>query len=311
MLEVKNIRKEYKNVVAVDDVSFKVEPGKIFGLLGPNGAGKTTTIRMILDIIKPTAGEILIDGKQPGKEFQKYTGYLPEERGLYKKSKVLDIIKYFGCLKGMTPKDAENEGIQWLKRLEITDYKKRKVQELSKGNQQKIQFIIAVVHNPRILVLDEPFSGFDPINQEIVRDEILRLKEEGRTIILSTHQMDMAEKMCETIFLIANGKEVTGGPIKEVKRRFGKEIIKIEYEGNGDFIKGLPGVKTADLYGNFGEIETEDGIDPNSVLPAIFNGVALRSFSIEAPTLNRIFIDTIKQNENGTSSKQNNQGATR
>ncbi len=295
MLEVKNIRKEFKNLIAVDGVSFTVEPGKIFGLLGPNGAGKTTTIRMILDIIKPTSGGILIEGKAPGKDFHNTTGYLPEERGLYKKSTVIDIIKYFGSLKGMSASAAEKTGLAWLKRLDIADYKKRKVQELSKGNQQKIQFIISVIHDPSVLVLDEPFSGFDPINQELVRDEILRLKGEGKTIILSTHQMDLAEKMCEAIFLINKGREVASGALKEVKRKFGKEFIKIEYEGEADFIRTLPGVKQADLYGNFGEIEMNDGIDPHSILPSIFEKVSLRGFSIEAPTLNRIFIDTIKQ----------------
>lgn len=295
MLEIKSIRKEFKNVVAVDGVSFTVEPGKIFGLLGPNGAGKTTTIRMILDIIKPTSGEILIEGKAPGKDFHNLTGYLPEERGLYKKSTVIDIIKYFGSLKGMSAAAAEKNGMALLKQLGISDYKKRKVQELSKGNQQKIQFIVSVIHDPSILILDEPFSGFDPINQELVRDEILRLKSEGKTIILSTHQMDMAEKMCESIFLINKGKEVASGALKEVKRKFGKEFIKIEYEGDAEFIKTLPGVKQADLYGNFGEIEVHDGTDPHSILPVIFEKVTLRKFSIEAPTLNRIFIDTIKE----------------
>lgn len=295
MLEIKNIRKEFKNVVAVDDISFNVEPGKIFGLLGPNGAGKTTTIRMILDIIKPTSGGIYIDGKATGKGFNNITGYLPEERGLYKKSTILDIIKYFAGLKGVPASSAEKSAKVWLEKLGIDDYKKRKVQELSKGNQQKVQFIIAVLHNPQVLVLDEPFSGFDPINQELVRDEIIRMKAEGKTIILSTHQMDMAEKMCESIFLIDKGREVCHGPINEVKRNFGKEFIKIEYEGNADFIKSLPEVKTADIYGNFGEIELNHGATAESLLPKIFDNLRLRSFSIEAPTLNRIFIDTIKK----------------
>ncbi len=295
MLEVKNIRKEFKNVVAVDDISFNVEPGKIFGLLGPNGAGKTTTIRMILDIIKPTSGEIYIDGRPAGKDFNNITGYLPEERGLYKKATILDIVKYFAGLKGVPASVAEKSAKEWLEKLGIQDYKKRKVQELSKGNQQKVQFIISVLHNPQVLVLDEPFSGFDPINQELVRDEIIRLKAEGKTIILSTHQMDMAEKMCESIFLIDKGKEVCHGPINEVKRKFGKEFIKIEYAGDANFIKSLPEVKTADIYGNFGEIELNTGATAEALLPKIFNNLQLRSFSIEAPTLNRIFIDTIKK----------------
>lgn len=295
MLAVNSIRKEFKDIVAVDDISFTVEPGKIFGLLGPNGAGKTTTIRMILNIIKPTSGTISIDGRPVGKDFHNITGYLPEERGLYKKSTVLDIIKYFAALKGVNSTEAEKLGKKWLERLDIPDYKKRKVQELSKGNQQKVQFIVSVIHNPQILILDEPFSGFDPINQEMVRDEILRLKSEGKTIVLSTHQMDMAEKMCESIFLINKGKEVCSGPINLVKRNFGKEFIKIEYEGSSDFVKTLPEVKTADLYGNFGEIELVEGAVPGEVLPKLFQNMKLRSFSIEAPTLNRIFIDTIKQ----------------
>ncbi len=295
MLEVKNLRKEYSSVKAVDNISFTIEPGKIFGLMGPNGAGKTTTIRMILDIIRPTSGEIYYNGKNVGSAIYNLTGYLPEERGLYKKSKVQDVIMYFAGLKGLDHSSAAKNTKYWLKKLEMESYSGRKVEELSKGNQQKIQFICSVVHDPQVLILDEPFSGFDPINQQLIKDEILNFVNAGKIIVLSTHQMDIAEKLCESIFLINKGREVFSGNIADVKKQFGTEAIKIEYSGDAGFLKTMPDVRSVDLYQNFAEVELIKGADPSKFLMEILPKLNIRQFSVLEPTLYKIFIDVIKQ----------------
>ena len=189
MLSVENLVKEFQNTTAVDNISFKVEPGKIFGLLGPNGAGKTTTLRTVLNIIKPTSGKILFNDELITTDFLNSIGYLPEERGLYRKSKVIDVILYFAELKNMSRTEAVKQADSWLKRLDIFHYRNKKIDELSKGNQQKIQFIMSVIHNPQLLIFDEPFTGFDPINQQEIRELIFSFLSEGKIIILSTHQM--------------------------------------------------------------------------------------------------------------------------
>lgn len=295
MLEVIDLRKEFTGIVAVDNISFSVAPGSIFGLLGPNGAGKTTTIRTILDIIKPTSGEIRFNGKPISSEFQNKTGYLPEERGLYKKSKVIDIIKYLAELKGLTANDASKCAADWLKKLEIEQYKEKKLEELSKGNQQKIQFITAVIHDPSVLILDEPFSGFDPINQQLIKDIVLSLLNSGKIIILSTHQMELAEKLCSDILLINKGKEVCSGNVGEVRKRFGTNSVKIEFTGDGAFLNALPYVKHLDAYNNYAEIELRNDVEPTKFLQDISTKIQLRHFSVIEPTLNRIFIDLIKK----------------
>lgn len=294
MLEVKNLVKTYGQLKAVDNLTFTVKPGKIFGMLGPNGAGKTTTIRTILNIIKPNSGEVLLNRKPVTPELFNSIGYLPEERGLYKKSKVWDIIIYFAHLKGMNSSLIKSEADKWLKKLEIPHYKDRKVEELSKGNQQKIQFITAVIHNPELLILDEPFSGFDPINQQLIKDVILDLLDNGKIIILSTHQMDTAEKLCNEILLINEGKEVLSGSLSEIKQKFGGNHIKFSYEGDVKFLSDLNEVISFELYSNEAEIQLKDDIKPEAFLRKIIDRVTIKQFSIIEPTLNKIFIDSIK-----------------
>jgi ABC-2 type transport system ATP-binding protein len=298
MLEVNNLTKTFKDIVAVDNISFNVEPGKIFGLLGPNGAGKTTTIRMILNIIKPSIGTILFEGKPFTKEFFNIAGYLPEERGLYKKSRVLDTLLYFAGLKNMNRKSAITESVKWLKKLEIENYKGKKIEELSKGNQQKVQFIASVVHNPKLLIFDEPFGGFDPINQQIIKDILLSFADSGKTIILSTHQMDTAEKLCSDIFLINKGKEVCSGSLSQIKKKFGANTIRIEFEGDSSYLNSNPSVAHIESYSNYAEVQLKDNTLPNDFLRAIINKININQFSIIEPTLNRIFIDAIKGNSN-------------
>lgn len=295
MLEVINLIKEYKQVTAVDNLSFKILPGRIFGLLGPNGAGKTTTIRIILDIIKPTSGEIRFNNKLIDSNFQEKTGYLPEERGLYKKSKVIDVINYFSRLKGISASELIKKADEWLNKLEVSGYRNKKIEELSKGNQQKIQFIISILHDPEVLILDEPFTGFDPINQQLIKDLILDFAKEKKIIILSTHQMDIAEKMCNDILLINKGKEVCSGNISEVKKQFGFSSIKIDFEGDGNKLKNLPGVKKFNGYQNHAEIELQKDVNPSLFLKNIVELVTINNFSVFEPTLNKIFIDVIKK----------------
>lgn len=294
MLQIKDIVKQYKDVTAVNGISFNVEPGKIFGLMGPNGAGKTTTIRMIMNIIEPSSGSILYNGEPVAGNIKNIVGYLPEERGLYKKSKVSEVIAYMGALKGADKRIIEKRTDEWLNKLEITGYKNKKIEELSKGNQQKIQFICSVIHDPEILVFDEPFSGFDPINQQNVKDIIMDFVKQGKIIILSTHQMDLAEKLCESIFLINKGKEVCHGNIEEVKRKYGNEIIKIEFSGDSQIFSNDANIKTADIYNNTAEIELVLGVKPQDYLKMIIDKVSVKSFSVLSPSLNKIFIDAIK-----------------
>ncbi len=295
MLTVRNLTKQYNDVVAVKDLSFTVSEGKIFGLLGPNGAGKTTTIRTVLNIIKPTSGEIRFYDKKISKDFFNVIGYLPEDRGLYKKSRVDEVILYFAALKNMSRADAQKRLDFWLNKLEIPHYKTKKVEELSKGNQQKVQFIGSVIHNPRLLILDEPFSGFDPINQQIIRETIFSFVSEGKLIILSTHQMELAEKMCSDILLMNKGQEVCSGSLSQLKKNFGGNMVEIGFEGNSEVIKHLSYVKGIDDYNNFAEVQLEDSVEPYIFLREISGKIKVSHFRVVEPTLNKIFIDMIKQ----------------
>lgn len=295
MLEVQNLVKKYDGVIAVDDISFIAKPGQIFGLLGPNGAGKTTTMRMILNIIKPSAGRIIFENKKSLSELSNIVGYLPEERGLYKKSKVIDLILYFAVLKNMEKKTARIEAFSWLNKLGIEELANRKIEELSKGNQQKIQFITAIIHKPDILILDEPFTGFDPINQQEIKNIILDYTNSGKIIILSTHQMDTAEKLCSEIFLINKGKEVCSGNLSDIKKKFGGQHIKLKFEGDTDFITREKNVLHYDIFNNFIELQLKDGIRPSDFLKSIIEKINVTHFSVIEPSLNKIFIDLVKQ----------------
>ena len=296
MIEIQNLVKEFQNTVAVNDISFSVKEGTIFGLLGPNGAGKTTTIRTVLNIIKPTSGKVLYNGEPITNDFLNQIGYLPEERGLYKKSKVIDVILYFAQLKNMSRNQALSEADNWLKRLSIQSYKNNKLEELSKGNQQKIQFITAVIHNPNLMIFDEPFAGFDPINQQEIRELIFSFISAGKIIILSTHQMETAEKLCSEIFLINKGKEVTSGSLSRIKKEFGGNHVEIRYNGNISFVSQMNEVVNIDSYNSYAEIELKENAEPSAFLKKLTDKIDLTHFSVIEPTLNSIFINLIKQN---------------
>ena len=297
MLVVENLTKKFKDTVAVNHLSFAVEPGKIFGILGPNGAGKTTTLRTVLNIIKPTSGSISFDGKPITDEYYNIIGYLPEERGLYQRSKVIDILTYFASLKNLNKFDALSKADEWLEKLNISHYRNKKIIELSKGNQQKIQLIAAIIHNPLLLILDEPFTGFDPINQQEVKELILTFISEGKTIILSTHQMELAEKLCENILLINKGNEVKSGKLAEIKRKFGGNNVKLEFSGDKNSINQMPEVLGFDTYSNYSEIHLKDEVSPAKFLKQIIQKVEVNHFSVIEPTLNKIFIDLINENK--------------
>lgn len=296
MLIVNNLIKKFTNTLAVDNLSFTVNPGKIFGLLGPNGAGKTTTIRTILNIIKPTSGEIIFDGKPITYEYYNIIGYLPEERGLYKRSKVIDVLVYFAALKNISKSDASKRAEFWLKKLNILEFRDKKIEQMSKGNQQKVQLIAAILHNPSLLILDEPFTGFDPINQQEVKNLILSLLSEGKTIILSTHLMELAEKLCEDILLIDKGRAVSSGKLSDIKKNFGGNNIRLGFTGDNSFLKQFPEIIKFDNYNNYSEIQLKDEIIPSEFLKKLIGKIEVNHFSIIEPTLNKIFIDLIKEN---------------
>jgi ABC-2 type transport system ATP-binding protein len=295
MLIVKNLSKNFNTITAVNDLSFEVQEGKIFGLLGPNGAGKTTTIRMILNIIKPTTGEITFSGKLINENFFNMVGYLPEERGLYKKSRVVDVLIYFGRLKNLSKSHAFNEGIKWLKSLSLLEFKDKKIQELSKGNQQKVQFILSVIHNPKLLILDEPFGGLDPINQQVVKELILSFIDEGKIILLSTHYMDTAEKLCSDILLMDKGRTILKGSLSEIKQKFGGNYIRIQFKGNPELIRSIPFIKEFEQYNNYSEVQIDERVKPHEFLRLISSDLEISHFSVIEPTLDRIFIDAVKK----------------
>ncbi len=297
MLKVSNLRKDFSTIRAVDGVSFEVRRGQIFGLIGRNGAGKTTTIRMVLNILQPDIGEITYDGKKFTGEVRNIVGYLPEERGLYRKSKLLDTILYFAQLRGMDAAKATSEAERWLTRFELIPYKDKKVEELSKGNQQKVQFITSIIHDPQLVVLDEPFAGLDPVNQILFKDIFLEMKQRNTAVIFSTHQMDQAEKLSDDICLINHGRVVLNGSVRDVKKRYGNNSVHLEYEGDGSFLRSLSGVKNAMMYENSAELQLSDGFNVQQLLPQIVSRLELRKFELREPSLQSIFIQTVGEKE--------------
>ncbi len=238
-LIVDTVTKRYGAHLAVDGVSFEVEPGRIFGVLGPNGAGKTSTIRMITYITSPDEGRITFGGEPVGPASQQRMGYLPEERGLYRKMKVGEQLVYLGQLKGLSKSEARDAARRWLDRFDARSWASKKVEELSKGMQQKVQFIATILHDPQLLIFDEPFSGLDPINAALLQDIILELREAGRTILFASHRMEQVEQLCDDLFLIANGREVLHGSLRDVKRSFGKNTVTMEFSGGDGFLDQL------------------------------------------------------------------------
>jgi len=293
MLTVAELRKDFDAVRAVDGVTFAVRRGEIFGLLGPNGAGKSTTIRMVLRILLPDGGQVLYDGRPFTPAVRDAVGYLPEERGLYRKNRLLDTILYFAELRGMERGAAKAAALRWLQRLGLLAAADRRVEELSKGNQQKVQFITAVLHDPVLVVLDEPFSGLDPVNQVLFKDIFLELKQRGKAVIFSTHQMEQAEKLCDRFALIHRGKVVLEGTVHEVKRAHGANTVHLDFNGDGGFMAALPGVRRALLYPNTAELELDADASPQRVLAAAMERLEVRRFEVQEPSLHSIFLQAV------------------
>ena len=300
-----DIRKTFGTHKAVDGLSFEIPRGTDFGLLGRNGAGKTTTIRMILDIIRPDSGSIEILGRPMDDTVKDRLGYLPEERGLYPKMKVLDMLEFFGSVKGLKPAEARKRALPWLERLELGEWKDKKVEDLSKGMQQKAQFISTVLAKPDVLILDEPFSGMDPVNQEIFRDILKELGDAGTTLIFSTHVMESAEKLCNQIALIDRGRAVLAGSLRSIKEKFGNNTIQLEFDGDGSFLEGLPGVERMHSYERFVEVNLHEGHTPQQLLEAAVARLQVRRFEVMEPTLHNIFIDQVgNAPDEGTGSRE-------
>ncbi|MCO6473556.1 MAG: ATP-binding cassette domain-containing protein [Melioribacteraceae bacterium] len=300
-LEVKNLRKTFGNLVAVDDASFEVPEGSIFGLLGRNGAGKTTTIRMIMNIYLPESGEVIYKGIQSGPEFNSKVGYLPEERGLYKKMKVIDTLNFFAEVKGKTGRTVAKKAKEYLERFELADRANSKIEDLSKGNQQKVQFIATILHDPEILILDELFSGLDPINTNLLKEIILEMKEKGKVILFSTHIMDFAEKMCDHIAIIDKGKIKLNGSMRDIKKKYSQGNVSLNYEGDISFLSGHPLVEQISDYGNTTGIKLKNADESQDLLKLLVErGINVKRFDANDISLQEIFIDTVgKEKNNG------------
>jgi ABC-2 type transport system ATP-binding protein len=293
-LELRNLRKSFRDVQAVDGVSLAVPPGKIFGLLGPNGAGKTTTLRMIMDILAPDAGEVLIFGRHRRREDLERIGYLPEERGLYRKMGVLDHLAFLGELHGLRRRDALARAGRWLERLGLADWGKRKVEELSKGMAQKVQIAGTVLHEPELVILDEPFSGLDPINQGLFKDLLADYKRDGKTVVFSTHVMEQAERLCDEICLISRGRTVLAGELAAIKHERGANFYRLLAGGDLARLDGVAGVEqvTAGADGA-ARLRLAADADPATVLRALVARVEVREFASEEPALADIFVQAV------------------
>ena len=287
-LEVNNLSKKFGNKTVLRNISFSVNNSEIFGLLGPNGAGKTTIIRIILDVLRQDSGNVKIFGREFSENIKEKIGYLPEEGSLYKDTKLVDCIKYFAALKGAkVPVSRIND---LLKQFDLYDDMEKKISELSKGMQRKVLFIISIIHEPDILILDEPFSGLDPVNRELVKNMILEFKEKGMTIIMSTHQMDEVERMCDRILMINNGNQVLYGRLNEIKNKYGFSVF-VDYRGK---LPKIPGLKKMDDYGNHAELVLDKGTDTQKVLKKLADKVEIKKFEIKTHSLNEIFIDMVR-----------------
>jgi ABC-2 type transport system ATP-binding protein len=295
LLDIRNVIKRYDGVTAVDDFSLTIEPGGIYGLLGPNGAGKTTTIRMIMGIIEPDEGEISVFGEPFSEKTKERIGYLPEERGLYRKMKVLDHLVFLGEIKGVPAKVAAERSIAWMRRLDLAGWEQKTVESLSKGMQQKIQFISTLLHEPELMILDEPFTGLDPINTQLLKDIVMEMKSEGRTIVLSTHLMDQVEKLCESICLINRGRTVLEGDLAEIKMRFSKNVLTIRYRGDHRILESHPGVERVSTFGQELSVSLKEGADPNEILRAAVENGRVDRFEIGEMSLHDIFISQVKE----------------
>ena len=293
-IQLTDVSKAFGKFRAVDGLSLKVPKGSMFGLLGPNGAGKTTTIRMIMNITAPDSGEIRILGKPMDRDMQNRIGYLPEERGLYRKMKVIDHLYFLAAIKEVGREEAKKRIADWLDKMELRPWLNKKVDELSKGMQQKIQFIATIVHDPEILILDEPFSGLDPINVALMRDYFLEFRGRGKTIIFCTHVLEQAEKLCDEITLMARSKKILEGSIKELKQRYSQDLLRISMDASLEEVRALPGVATAKALDGTFVVGLNPGTDRREFLKRTLERYRIDAFSQKEPELEEIYLDAVR-----------------
>ena len=296
-LQIDNVTKRFGATVALDGLAFDVPRGEVFGFLGANGAGKTTTMRICLGIVAPDAGEIRWEGRPVGDLPRRTWGYLPEERGLYPRMSVLDQLVYYASLYGETPERARREALAWLARFRIPEYAGRRAEELSKGNQQKVQFIAAILHGPEVLLMDEPFTGLDPINLVLLREAFMELRDRGRTLIFSTHQMEAAEAMCESVAIVDHGRLVAGGPLRELKRASGRLWIRLAVDGPSPAPAWLGEIRGVDIVrraATGAELELLPGAEPAAILADVLGrGATISRFEVAEPSLEALFIELV------------------
>jgi len=292
IVELQDVRKAYDTKVAVHGLSLKIEPGTMFGLLGPNGSGKTSSIRMMIGITVPDSGVVSLFNQPFNRKLLHRVGYLPEERGLYKKMNVMDQLIFFGQLHGLDAATASKRAHLWCERMEITEAIPKKTEELSKGMQQKIQFIAALLHKPELIIMDEPFSGLDPVNATLLMNTLLDLRKEGHAVLFSTHRMDQVEKLCDEIALIHNGHVVLSGGMREVKSRYPRNRVQINFEGSSAFL-GHASIAEAKDYNGHAEIKLKDGGDAQALLAEAVTMARISRFEVMEPTLEEIFIEAV------------------
>ena len=295
-LVVDSINKSFGQLHAIKDLSMKVREGSIFGFLGANGAGKTTTMRMILDIIRPDSGRITWNGQDVREVPRRNWGYLPEERGLYPKVSVEDQLVFLARLNGLSKSAAHKNLDEWLERFQITEYRKKKVEELSKGNQQKIQFLAAIVHDPQILIMDEPFSGLDPVNAIVLKEALLEMRNRGKTLIFSTHQLEQVEELCEDILIINKGQTIISGSVRDVKRQHGRNVarLKLDNDPEARWLDMLEGVQVTKRRQDYIEMQMQANLNPNVIVEAALrNGGVISRFEVTEPSLTDIFIEAV------------------
>ena len=294
-LGVIDVSKSFDTICAVNQVSFEAQPGEILGLLGPNGAGKTTTIRMIMGIMQPDAGSISFSfAASDPKSFRERVGYLPEERGLYGEAKIHDLLVYFAELKGVDRAEARKRASHWIDRMDLTDWANKKVDKLSKGMQQKVQFVAAILHRPDLVILDEPFSGLDPMHQDLIKDFISELRDEGMTVLLSSHQMNRVEELCDRIFLINRGKRVLYGDLSDIKDSFGDHVVHMRFEGDGELLAPLPGVREFTHSTGRADFILDRAYKPDGFVRSLPENLIIHALHIDRPPLHDIFVKTIE-----------------
>ncbi|UCE03684.1 MAG: ATP-binding cassette domain-containing protein [Candidatus Latescibacterota bacterium] len=292
-IEIEGASKRFNGFLAVDSLDLAIPEGEVYGLLGPNGAGKTTTIRMILGIILPDAGRVRILGQPYDAEVRKRIGYLPEERGLYPKMKLGDQLDFIGGLDFIPRAERRRRIDEWCERFDLTSWKNHKVEELSRGMQQKVQFIATVLHDPEVLMLDEPFTGLDPVNTKLLKDIMLDFAKRGKTVILSTHRMEQVEMLCDRICLINKGRKVVDGALAEVKAQHGGRTVQVEYDGSVAVLEGHAGVERVDNYGKYAEVHLREEADTQALLASLVREVKVRRFEVMTPSINDIFIQLV------------------